>query len=156
MCKVLAPYVAGAVLLSGLFGAAKLATTRVAASTSTAASTTLQQIKSQGPGDFEKMCAEILRAQGWQVDVAPPGADGGIDLRMRNADEQAYGQCKNWNTWKVPVTSIREFYGVMCRDGVKRGYFITSGKFTAEARREARGMGIELFDGAALQKHLNR
>lgn len=45
---------------------------------------------------------------------------------------------------------MRELYGVMAKNRVAGGFVVTSGRFSAEARRFAAGTEIELIDGGML------
>ncbi|MEM5276387.1 restriction endonuclease [Cupriavidus taiwanensis] len=101
--------------------------------------------------DFEQLVGEVFRMRGYAVaETGGSGADGGIDLRLRKGNELALVQCKQWRAYKIPVTVVRELYGVMAAQGAAQGYVVTSGQFTADARAFASGRNIELIDGEAL------
>lgn len=101
--------------------------------------------------DFERLVGEVFRMRGYAVaETGGSGADGGVDLRLRKGNELALVQCKQWRAYKVPVTVVRELYGVMTAQGAAQGYVVTSGQFTADARAFASGRNIELIDGEAL------
>lgn len=101
--------------------------------------------------DFERLVGEVFRMRGYAVaETGGGGADGGIDLRLRKGNELALVQCKQWRAYKVPVTVVRELYGVMAAQGAAQGFVVTSGQFTADARAFASGRNIELIDGQAL------
>ncbi|MEC3767242.1 MULTISPECIES: restriction endonuclease [Cupriavidus] len=107
--------------------------------------------------DFERLVGELFRMRGYAVaETGGSGADGGIDLRLRKGNELALVQCKQWRAYKVPVTVVRELYGVMAAQGVAQGYVVTSGQFTADARAFASGRNIELIDGEALSALVKR
>jgi len=59
-------------------------------------------------------------------------------------------QCKHWRATKVPVTVVRELYGVMAAQGAAGGFVVTAGEFTREARDFASGRNVELINGAVL------
>lgn len=101
--------------------------------------------------DFERVVGEAFRMRGYSVtETGGGGADGGIDLKLTQGGETSLVQCKQWRAYKVPVTIVRELYGVMAAQGAAAGFVVTSGVFTAEARSFAHGRNIELIDGAAL------
>lgn len=52
----------------------------------------------------------------------------------------------------MPVSVVRELYGVMAAQGAAGGFVVTSGVFTADAHAFAKGRNIRLIDGPALQK----
>lgn len=81
--------------------------------------------------------------------------DGGIDgigvLRMNLVSFQVLFQCKRWKG-AVGASVVRDFRGAMVGRADK-GLIITTGTFTAEARREATRDGapaIDLIDGEYL------
>jgi restriction system protein len=68
----------------------------------------------------------------------------------RSAGKTTLVQRKQWKTWKVGVTIVRELYGVMAAENAARGIVVTCGRFTREARAFAEGKPLELVDGPAL------
>lgn len=107
--------------------------------------------------DFEQLVGEVFRMRGYAVaETGGGGADEGIDLRLRKGKELALVQCKHWRAYKVPVTVVRELYGVMAAQGAARGFVVTSGQFTADARAFASGRNIKLIDGQALTALVKR
>ena len=61
-------------------------------------------------------------------------------------------QCKQWKTRCVGVKVVREMLGVVVSRRANRGIIVTSGTFTAEARRFAddNSQTLELLDGSGL------
>jgi restriction system protein len=101
--------------------------------------------------EFEMLVGEAFRLQGYQVsERGGDGADGGVDLGLRKGTETHLVQCKQWKAYKVDVKVVRELYGVMAAEGATGGFVMTSGTFTADAQAFARGLNIELVDGAKL------
>jgi restriction system protein len=101
--------------------------------------------------DFELLVGEIFRMRGFAVtERRAAGADGGIDLELRKGGETFLVQCKQWRAYKVSVMVVRELYGVMAAKGAAGGFVVTSGVFTRDAQKFAKGQNIELIDGAAL------
>lgn len=101
--------------------------------------------------EFEMLVGEAFRLQGFAVsEQGGGGADGGIDLRLRKGGEIYLVQCKQWRALKVPVTTVRELYGVMAAEGAAGGFVVTSGRFTAEAVAFAQGRNVRLVDGPKL------
>ena len=105
---------------------------------------------------FEELCAGYFQAKGWRTRLTRLGADGGVDIYLykTESDTKPLGiiQCKAWNTYKVGVKPIRELYGVMAAEQTPLGIFITSGKFTQEAREFAAGKHVKLMTGDNLLK----
>ena len=103
--------------------------------------------------DFELLVGAAFRMRGYTVtETGGGGADGGIDLKLVKDKEVFLVQCKQWKAYKVSVNIVRELLGVMAAQGAAGGFVVTSGVFTAEAQAFAKGLNIELIDGAALLK----
>lgn len=102
---------------------------------------------------FEHLVGEAFRMQGYEVvETGGGGADGGVDLMLSKGGERFVVQCKQWKAFKVGVGVVRELFGVMASKGSAGGFVVTSGRFTEEATRFARGRNIQLVDGLALVK----
>ncbi len=107
--------------------------------------------------DFELLVGEAFRMRGLSVaETGGGGADGGIDLQLKKGGEVFLVQCKQWRAYKVSVNVVRELYGVMASQGAAGGFVVTSGVFTADAHSFAEGKNIELIDGTALNKMIEK
>lgn len=105
--------------------------------------------------EFEQMVGEWFRRQGYGVvEHGGGGADGGVDLVLRKDGEKFLVQCKQWRATRVGVSVVRELYGVMAAEGAAGGFVVTSGSFTDEAQKFARGRNLQLLDGKALLRML--
>ena len=106
---------------------------------------------------FEQICAAYFEALGLRAKVAREGADGGIDIHLYKENTMkpvAIAQCKAWDAYKVGIKPVRELYGVMAREGVAKGVFLTTGRFTQEARSFPKGDELVLWDGEQLLKKI--
>ena len=109
-------------------------------------------LASLGPYEFQKLVAELLIGMGYYVPyVAPPGKDGGIDLigyrdPLGTTTPRIRVQVKH-REQKMSAKEVRELAGVLHKDG-DIGLIVSSGGFTADAEREARGANrhIETMD----------
>lgn len=105
------------------------------------------------PAAFERLCQRLLRESGFsKVEVTGRSGDGGIDgagvLRVRLLSFHVRFQCKRYSG-SVGAPEIRDFRGAMVGRADK-GLFLTTGRFTKEAEREAIRDGapaIDLIDG---------
>ncbi|HUG44272.1 MAG TPA: restriction endonuclease [Acidobacteriota bacterium] len=106
---------------------------------------------------FERLCQRLLREADFeQVTVTGRSGDGGIDgigiLQLNPfVSFKVLFQCKRY-AGGVGPSMVRDFRGAMMGRADK-GLILTTGSFTAEARREAVRDGvppIELVDGQAL------
>jgi restriction system protein len=110
------------------------------------------------PSGFERLCQRLLRESGFvQVVVTGRSGDGGIDgygtLQVNPlVSFKVLFQCKRLSS-SVGAATIRDFRGAM-GGRADKGIVLTTGTFTAEARKEASRDGvppIELVDGQKLQ-----
>lgn len=108
------------------------------------------------PSAFERLCQRLLREFGFiKVEVTGKSGDGGIDgtgvLRVNLLSFHVLFQCKRYSG-SVGAGAVRDFRGAMV-GRTDKGLIITTGTFTADARREATRDGapaIDLVDGDAL------
>ena len=113
-------------------------------------------LREMPPDAFERLCQRLLREHGFtRVEVTGRSGDGGIDgtgvLRMNLLSFDVSYQCKRY-AGTVGPGSIRDFRGALAGRSDK-GLFITTGRFTREAEREAvrdGAMAIDLIDGVEL------
>lgn len=137
---------------------------RLTEETSDAGSTDWQEelfdILYEMPADaFERLCQRLLRECGFvEVEVTGRSGDGGIDgsgiMRLqRLVSVHVLFQCKRYRPDNpVGARDIRDFRGAM-QGRTDKGLFITTGRFTSGADREATRDGaptIDLIDGDQL------
>jgi len=117
----------------------------------------LNIILSLPPSGFERLCQRLLRESGFQeVIVTGKSGDGGIDgigiLQINPfVSFKVLFQSKRYSG-SVSASQVRDFRGSMMGRADK-GIIITTGTFTADAKREAIRDGvppIELVDGEVL------
>ncbi len=117
----------------------------------------LSILQSVSPQGFERICQRILRESGFKkVIVKGRSGDGGIDgegiLEVNPlVSFKVIFQSKRYKD-SVPSGQIRDFRGAM-QGRAEKGIFITTGRFTPEAKKEAIRDGvppIELVDGEKL------
>jgi restriction system protein len=117
----------------------------------------LEVLLSLPPTGFERLAQRLLREAGFtQVAVTGKAGDGGIDgygtLQVNPlVSFKVLFQCKRYAK-SVSSSQVRDFRGAMAGRADK-GLIITTGTFTADAKREATRDGvhpIELIDGEKL------
>lgn len=120
-------------------------------------SETIKLLLGLPPSGFERLSQRLLREAGFtQVIVTGQSGDEGIDgygtLQINPlVSFKVLFQCKRY-TKSVSPSHVRDFRGAMAGRADK-GIIITTGSFTAEAKREASRDGvppIELIDGEKL------
>lgn len=116
---------------------------------------------SMEPSAFERLTLRLLRESGFtQVEVTGKSGDQGIDGKgiIRLSGIMSFHmifQCKRYKGSVTP-SEIRDFRGAM-QGRADKGLFITTGSFTAEAKKEATRDGapaLDLIDGDALVERL--
>ena len=114
----------------------------------------LAMLQSLPPDGFERFCQELLRESDFQeVTVTGRTGDGGIDgvgiLQVnRLVSLKVVFQCKRYKG-TVGSPQVRDVRGAM-QGRADKGIMLTTGTFSAEAKREALRDGaspIELVDG---------
>ena len=117
----------------------------------------LERIRGLTASGFERLTQRLLREAGFsQVQVTGKSGDGGIDgsgtLSLNKlVSIRVLFQCKKYRG-NVGSEAVRNFRGAM-QGRADYGLIVTTGAFTAEARREASrdgGSPIELIDGERL------
>lgn len=117
----------------------------------------LSILKSLSPPGFERICQRLLREAGFEkVEVTGRSGDGGIDgngvLQLNPfVSFQVLFQCKRYEG-NVTAPQVRDFRGAMM-GRAEKGIILSTGTFTADAKREASRDGvqpIELVDGEKL------
>lgn len=102
----------------------------------------LSKIKSCSPSFFEKLVVELVVAMGYGGSRSDAGkkigktGDEGIDGIIKEDKlglDQIYIQAKRWEN-VVGRPEIQKFVGALAGQGAKKGIFITTSRFTNEAR----------------------
>jgi len=112
------------------------------------------------PTDFEKLCAEVFKAMGYDVKVTPQTNDGGYDLLLEKNEDRVIVECKCYNTkHSVGRPAIQKLVGANKVVFANKMFFVTTSDFSAGARTYAEETGVELYNGKILmdmlQEHLN-
>ena len=123
----------------------------------------LELLKKVSPEGFERICARLLRESGFEkVTVTGGPKDEGIDgLGILQVNPfvsfKVFFQCKRYKG-SVSRAQVGDFRNAMLGRADK-GIIMTTGTFTAEARREADRDGaspVELVDGEKLVEMFER
>ncbi len=124
----------------------------------------LTTIKSQSPSFFERVVVDLLLKMGYGGSRQDAGqaigktGDEGID-GIINEDklglDSIYIQAKRWEG-SVGRPAIMEFVGALAAKHAKKGIFITTSKFTAEAITYVKTLDVKviLIDGDQLSKYM--
>ena len=102
---------------------------------------------------FEELTCELFRLSGFYAELTSRRSEGGIDLILRENYSSVpikAVQCKSWSVRKIGLKEIRELLASMVNEGIEQGVFVSSNKFSDEARRFANRKNIELMDGSSM------
>lgn len=122
----------------------------------------LGQLMCMRPDAFERLARRLLREADFDsVSVTGQSGDGGIDglgvYRLGLVSFPVFFQCKRYRG-SVSPSAVRDFRGAMAGRGDK-GLLITTGSFTADAKKEATRDGappVDLIEGDRLCELLKR
>jgi hypothetical protein len=103
--------------------------------------------------NFELLIGEVYRRKGYAVEISSGlGADGGKDLTLRKNNQLVVVQCKKLaQDHRVTAGQMREFFGLITAEGAARGFFVTTGYFSADATKFAAGKPIDLIERAEVE-----
>jgi restriction system protein len=111
---------------------------------------TLAQITALQPEEFENWCALLFQLMGYSVTLTRNTGDHGIDLELSNEHmRRGLVQCKRYRG-TVGEPTVRDLYGTMTHANAERGWLLTTGAFSRQAREWCNGKPIELWDGPTL------
>jgi restriction system protein len=125
------------------------------------ASEILDKLKSISPFFFEKLVVELLVKMGYGGSRSDAGkaigrsGDGGIDGIIKEDKlglDVIYIQAKRWAENAVSRPQVQQFAGALAGQKANKGIFITTSRFTEEARGYVNQIGskIVLIDGEQL------
>jgi len=112
--------------------------------------------------DFEHLIAtlfnKIFESFGGEVHLTRPSSDAGVDAVAFDPDPIRGGkiiiQAKRYQDL-VPKSAVRELIGAMGIERATRGYLVTTGRFSRDARELASEHNVTLFDGRELLHQLH-
>ncbi|MFZ1684545.1 MAG: restriction endonuclease [Candidatus Zixiibacteriota bacterium] len=121
----------------------------------------LVRLKKASPSFFERVVVELLVKMGYGGSRSDAGkaigrsGDGGIDGIIKEDKlglDVVYIQAKRWDANSVGRPDVMQFAGALQAQKANKGIFITTSKFTAEAKNYVSQIGckIVLIDGEQL------
>lgn len=121
----------------------------------------LSKLKKSSPAFFERVVVELLVKMGYGGSRADAGkaigrsGDGGIDGIIKEDKlglDVVYIQAKRWESNPVGRPDVMQFAGALQAQKANKGIFITTSRFTDDAKRYVAQIGskIVLIDGEQL------
>lgn len=125
----------------------------------------LDRLKKATPAFFERCVVELLVAMGYGGSRADAGkaigrsGDGGIDgiiKEDRLGLDVVYVQAKRWDSNPVGRPDVMQFAGALQAQKADKGVFITTSRFTDDAKGYVSQIGskIVLIDGKQLTEYM--
>jgi len=109
------------------------------------------------PFQFEKFIAELMRKMGYTTKVTPQIKDYGIDVFAEKNGNTVAIQVKKYSEGhNVGSKEVQQLLGAMWKTKANRGIFVTTSNFTRQAREQAKGTPIELWNKEILHQKVNR
>lgn len=108
---------------------------------------------------FEELSTAYYQEKGIRAETTSLGVDGGIDIKLyqdSSGNPTSLVQCKAWNSRQVGVKEIREFLGVMTHEKIAKGFYMTSGEYSTDAKGTATANKITLINGEMLLAMIKR
>jgi restriction system protein len=125
----------------------------------------LARLKKSSPSFFEQIVVELLVKMGYGGSRADAGkaigktGDGGIDGIIKEDKlglDVVYIQAKRWENNPVGRPDVMQFAGALQAQRANKGIFITTSRFTDDARKYVSQIGskIVLIDGEGLTSYM--
>ncbi len=125
------------------------------------ASQILEKLRASSPAFFERLVVDLLVRMGYGGSLTDAGkavgrsGDGGIDGIIKEDKlglDVIYIQAKRWNGNSIGRPDVQQFAGALQGRRANKGIFITTSKFTNEAREYVQNISskIVLIDGEEL------
>jgi len=149
--QIIGGFLAGSILLFGLWGAAARWFEGRSDRFRLDAQTGIESVRRLSWQEFERLLGEVYRRQGYEVvQRGGPMADGGADLELRRDGERLLVQAKHWKERMVRLPQVRELWGAVADEHADGAILVTSGNFTNDARRWTDKKNLTLVDGIEL------
>lgn len=99
--------------------------------------------------------ASMFERLGYVVQQTPYVGDYGRDAILQKDGEKLLLECKRYGDIStVGRPEIQKFHSAIISDRAKSGFFVTTNKFTAKAKKHAAKLGITPIDGNELLRYL--
>ncbi|MFA1820026.1 restriction endonuclease [Virgibacillus oceani] len=110
----------------------------------------LDNLKKMNPRKFEHYISELFKQLKYDAHVTNPTGDGGKDIFVYKENFFGLVECKRLIKLKAIRPQIQKFHSAIIDCKADKGYFITTGEFTAQASSYILDKSIELIDGHRL------
>lgn len=98
-----------------------------------------KELSELNPRDFERLIAELLESQGWEVNLSKQTRDGGVDIRAFKHCDTVGPVCAIWQAKRyrsenaVRIHQVRELAAVRDRELATKAIIVTTSRLTRDA-----------------------
>lgn len=99
---------------------------------------------------FEDLCHAYFRAKGIRAEPTSEGPNSGFDIRIfqdTSNRPQVIVQCRAGTDGVVELAHMQQLHELMARERIEKGFFLTRGSFSEEARAFSQNHQIFAIDG---------
>lgn len=107
------------------------------------------------PLEYERHCADLLKANGWTVQMTPATRDGGADFIAEKHDWRMVVQCKRY-AQPVGNKAVQEVTSALLLYNGNVACVVAPTGFTRQAQHEAHAQKVELLHHSALPAFAER
>jgi hypothetical protein len=119
---------------------------------------TMEELRLLTPPQFEDQIASMFRRMGYSVEQTPYSNDRGRDAILIKGNEKYLVECKRYaESQRSSRPDLQKFHSAIITDRASKGFFVTTGGFTNEAREFAATVSdvhIELVEGPQLRRYM--
>jgi hypothetical protein len=110
---------------------------------------TLSELQSMGPFEFEKAVADVWSAKGYNTEVKSKTNDKAIDVVAKSGNHRILIQAKRYSTGnKIGGPDVRKYATLYQQDlDADQVIIITTSSFTSQAKEIAAEQGVRIIDG---------
>jgi hypothetical protein len=113
----------------------------------------IEELRSLSPWDFEKVIARMFERMGFAVQQTPKVNDRGRDAILTKDEKKFLLECKRYKDGGTSGRpDLQKFHSAIIMDEAVRGYFVTAGGFSNEAKAFAETVPIDLVDQYLLRR----
>lgn len=112
-------------------------------------------INEMTPLEFERYCADILSAHGWDARITKASGDQGIDVIATYGDTKAVFQCKKYSQ-PVGNKAVQEVSAGKQFEGASIAAVVSNASYTQSAQQLASTLGIYLLHYSELDSFADR
>ncbi len=114
---------------------------------------TLRRLRAMMPEEYGRTMMALLRRRGYQVEVAPPPADQGVDLILTQDGRRIAVRTKPWKK-EVSVRVVQAVFAGMHYHRADETWVIAPSAFTQSAAGCATKLGVRLVNSDELDRWL--